>query len=166
MNRRITFGSKITLNYKALGGLGLREVVLLAFAAIQAVYWVLVADTPPFAARLVIALGIGLVFMAWAVVPIRGYKIEHFLWLWLRNIVRPRRYLHQTAEAQSTQVVIEDETANAKPKLKAALPSLSIPHLQGNWAGPNMALVMTMFLVLMLISSFGLYITSGGRLHK
>jgi len=34
MNRRITFGSKITLNYKALGGLGLREVVLLAFAAI------------------------------------------------------------------------------------------------------------------------------------
>lgn len=164
MSRRITFGSKITLNYKALGGLGLREVALLALAAIQAVYWVLITDTPPFAARLVIALSIGLVFMAWAVVPIRGYKIEHFLWLWLRNIVRPRRYLHQTAEAQSTQVVLEDEAANTKPKVTRS--SLAMPHLPGDWVGPNMAIVMAIFLTLMLLSSFGLYVTSGRSLFR
>lgn len=161
MNRRISFGSKITLNYKTLGGLGLREVTLLAVAAIQAVYWALVADAPTFAVRLVIALGIGIVFMAWAVVPIRGYKIEHFLWLWLRNITRPRRYIHQTAGAQSSSLSLADETAPAKPKRTMVPPTLHMPPLQGDWVGPNMGLVMLIFLALMLISSAGLYITSG-----
>jgi hypothetical protein len=167
MNRLILFGSKITLHYKPLRGMGVREIVLLTLAAGQAVYLVFLAESMSFPLRLTLALFLAILLLAAATIPVRGYKVEQFLiGVLLRGLIRPRRYLHQTAtrnEPSLADVGDEaDEAGKAAPQAVVAPVARELDW--GAWAGPNLALVMTMFVLILLIGGLMAYASKGGRL--
>jgi hypothetical protein len=171
MNRLISFGAKITLNYKPVRGLGVREIVLIGLAAAQAVYLIFMATGMVLAARLGVALFLAIGLLAFAILPIRGHTIEHFILIALRGIVRPRRYLHQTSTRGFTAAP-EDQTCDAPAQVaaRAAAPAAAparrairrplVP--QGEWSGPNLALVMAVFCVLLFAGSVIAYAAQSG----
>ena len=165
MNRFILFGSKITLNYKPLRGLGVREIFLLGLAAGQAIYLVFLAESISFPLRLTLALFIAILLLAIATIPVRGYKVEYFLFaVLLRGLVRPRRYLHQTAMRNARHVdgagLDETDTPQdadrGKDMAKGRVPARVG---WGEWAAPNVVLVMTIFIVLLLAGSMIAYVS-------
>ena len=163
MNRRITFGNRITLNYKPVRGLGVREVLLLGAATAQAVYFIFIADQISFALRLSGALFLTLILLAIALVPVRGHRVEHFAFIVLRGIVRPRRYLHQTAERDRPYGVapaVEPEADSLAAEVRAHRRVLAT---DGDWVAPNLAPVMALFCVMLVVGSLMVF-ASGGHL--
>lgn len=168
MNRFILFGSRITLNYKPLRGLGMREVLLLGLAAGQAVYLVFMAESMSFPVRLTLALFLAIILLAIATIPVRGYKVEYFLFaVLLRGLLRPRRYLHQTAMRDTRQVGDAspgeiDELGEANSDRVVKKWRVTVRAEWGEWAAPNVALVMAIFVVILLAGSVIAYVSRVG----
>ena len=166
MNRFIQFGSRITLNYKPLRGLGVREIVLLGLAAGQAIYLIFLAESISFPIRLTLAMFLAVLLLAIATVPVRGYKVEYFLFnVLLRGLFRPRRYLHQTAIRDRPRMVGTSATQEAAPE-KVNEDISRVPATTkvgwGEWAGPNLAIAMTLFIIILLTGSVIAYVSKAG----
>ena len=161
MDRRINFGRKITLNWKPVRGIGLRETILLTTAALQAVYLIFVADSIVFAVRLCLALFVAVTLMVVATVPIRGYRIEHFAWIVLRGWLRPKRYLHQTAERNMAPLAEIGEDERRATDDGTRRPRVALAMAPGDWAGPNVAVVMALFVCLLFGAAIAVYVVSG-----
>lgn len=168
MNRFILFGSKITLNYKPLRGLGVRELLLLGLAAGQAVYLVFLAESISFPVRLTIALFLAILLLAIATIPVRGYKVEYFLFaVWLRGLLRPRRYLHQTAvrpprPLADTNLDEVNEQEEGDRDWDATQRHAVGRTGWGEWAAPNITLVMALFVILLLAGGVIAYVSRAG----
>jgi hypothetical protein len=165
MNQRITFGNRITLNYKPVRGLGLREVLLLGAATAQAVYFIFIADQINFTLRLSVALVLALALLAIALVPVRGHRVEHFAFIVLRGLLRPRRYLHQTAERDQPDVVAPPAGSElgARPVRVRAPARAPASVWEGDWVAPNLAPVMALFCAMLVVGSLMVF-ASGGHL--
>ena len=166
MNRLIQFGARITLNYKPLRGLGVREIALLGLAAGQAIYLVFLAESISFPIRLTLAVFLAVLLLAIATVPVRGYKVEHFLFgVLLRGLLRPRRYLHQTATRNSPRVdgsnISSEAAAEEVDEVETKVP-VAAKASWGEWTGPNLAIAMTLFVLILLTGSLIAYVSRAG----
>ncbi|MCL5998666.1 MAG: hypothetical protein M1546_21800 [Chloroflexi bacterium] len=156
------------MNYKPLRGLGVRELLLLGFAAGQAIYLVFIAESISFPVRLTLALFLAIILLAIATIPVRGYKVEYFLFaVLLRGLVRPRRYLHQTAmrdarQVDGTSLDETDEPQDADRGKDTAKVRVPARVGWGEWAAPNVALVMAIFVVILLAGSVIAYVSRAG----
>lgn len=168
MNRDIEFGMPIQLRPKLTRTMGLREAVLIGGAALQALWLIFIVQSWPFALRASIAMLVAIVLLTITAVPFWGMRFEIFVLTYLRYLLRPKQHIHMTAwrewqEAQARQeqanTAVEDSTANAViPKARAAAPALSL-----DWAAPDPALVMFVFVVLLVAGSVIAYVGRGGH---
>jgi len=161
--RRISFPARLDLAYQVMRGIGMREAVLIALAVGQAIWLVFVVEALPFVTRVTLAVLLAIALIALATIPIRGYKMEHYLLIVLRGLIRPKVYLHQTARAAPIEV--------AEQPVAAPPPSPSPPDFRslgdqavGEWAAPSVLVVMLLFLGLMALSAVLMYLASGGQL--
>jgi len=160
--RRVSFPARIDLRYQVMRGIGVREAILIALAAGQAIWLVFVVESLPFVSRLMLAALIAVALIAVATVPIRGYKMEHYLLIVVRGMLRPKVYLHQTA--RSAPIAVSEEAVVAQEEDEQKLPGFEPPREFGEWAAPNVLAVMLLFLALMAISATMLYFAAGGQL--
>jgi len=160
--RRVSFPARIDLRYQVMRGIGVREAILIALAAGQAIWLVFVVESLPFVSRLMLAALIAVALIAIATVPIRGYKMEHYLLIVARGMLRPKVYLHQTA--RSAPIAVSEEQVVAQEEDEQKLPDFKPPREFGEWAAPNVLAVMLLFLALMAISATMLYFAVGGQL--
>ena len=160
--RRVSFPARIDLRYQVMRGIGIREAILIALAAGQAIWLVFVVESLPFVSRLMLAALIAVALIAIATVPIRGYKMEHYLLIVARGMLRPKVYLHQTARSAPIEVCEEPVVAQEEDEQK--LPDFKPPREFGEWAAPNVLVVMLLFLALMAMSATMLYFAAGGQL--
>jgi len=160
--RRVSFPARIDLRYQVMRGIGVREAILIALAAGQAIWLVFVVESLPFVSRLMLAALIAVALIAIATVPIRGYKMEHYLLIVARGMLRPKVYLHQTA--RSAPIVVSEEPVVAQEEDEQKLPDFKPPREFGEWAAPNVLVVMLLFLALMAMSATMLYFAAGGQL--
>jgi hypothetical protein len=162
--RRISFPARFNLGYQLMRGIGLREAILLTLAAGQAMWLVFIFEGLHLATRVMLATIIAILLITLATVPVRGYKIEQYLIIMLRGSLRPKVYLHQTAQGMSYQVnedVVVQPVEEEKP-VRDVKPRREIGY--GEWAAPNVLAVMAMFLALMVVSALLLYVLSDGEL--
>lgn len=163
--RKIVFPAKITLEYKAMRGIGVREVILLGAAALQAVYFIFLAQGMSVPLRLTLAVALALALIIVATVPVRGYRFEQFALLMVRGLLRPKIYLHQTARRA-------DEDTDQRPvyqppprrEIRPTPAPAAAAEWQGDWAGPNVALVLVVFLLILGVASVAAWMISGGEL--
>jgi hypothetical protein len=160
--RRVSFPARIDLRYQVMRGIGVREAILIALAAGQAIWLVFVVESLPFVSRLMLAALIAVALIAIATVPIRGYKMEHYLLIVARGMLRPKVYLHQTA--RSAPIAVSEEPVVAQEEDEQKLPDFKPPREFGEWAAPNVLVVMLLFLALMAMSATMLYFAAGGQL--
>ena len=160
--RRVSFPARIDLRYQVMRGIGIREAILIALAAGQAIWLVFVVESLPFVSRLMLAALIAVALIAIATVPIRGYKMEHYLLIVARGMLRPKVYLHQTA--RSAPIAVSEEPVVAQEEDEQKLPDFKPPREFGEWAAPNVLAVMLLFLALMAMSATMLYFAAGGQL--
>jgi len=160
--RRVSFPARIDLRYQVMRGIGVREAILIALAAGQAIWLVFVVESLPFVSRLMLAALIAVALIAIATVPIRGYKMEHYLLIVVRGMLRPKVYLHQTA--RSAPIAVSEEPVVAQEEDEQKLPDFKPPREFGEWAAPNVLAVMLLFLALMAMSATMLYFAAGGQL--
>lgn len=160
--RRVSFPARIDLRYQVMRGIGVREAILIALAAGQAIWLVFVVESLPFVSRLMLAALIAVALIAIATVPIRGYKMEHYLLIVARGMLRPKVYLHQTA--RSAPIAVSEEPVVAQKEDAQKLPDFKPPREFGEWAAPNVLVVMLLFLALMAMSATMLYFAAGGQL--
>jgi molybdopterin-guanine dinucleotide biosynthesis protein A len=160
--RRVSFPARIDLRYQVMRGIGVREAILIALAAGQAIWLVFVVESLPFVSRLMLAALIAVALIAIATVPIRGYKMEHYLLIVARGMLRPKVYLHQTA--RSAPIEVSEEPVVAQEEDEQKLPDFKSPREFGEWAAPNVLAVMLLFLALMAMSATMLYFAAGGQL--
>jgi hypothetical protein len=157
--KRITPGRKITLNWKAVGRMGLREVLLLGIAIIQAIWLIFMVGSVAFELRFVCALLIATLLVCWASIPIRGLPAEKALFKIVRGALGAKRYKHQTARADALrgEGKVIDEQEAAKPKRGEANNANGEP----TWAAPNLGLVAFVFMCLVTLSSVVMCLVRG-----
>lgn len=155
----------VTLDPKAPGGLGLRDLLLLALAVLQAGYWIFVNDALAFAVRLVLAMIIGMTLMAAAMVRPRGKTFEQLFAHWFAHrFLRARFATHQTARRDATDLADAKDVAGRRdrqPGAPAEPPDL-LPA--GDWFAPNYALMVLFFMAVLAMTSAALYLQHGAPL--
>ncbi|MGQ9889820.1 MAG: hypothetical protein ACUVSX_15245 [Aggregatilineales bacterium] len=162
--RKIVFPARITLQYKAVRGVGIREAILLAVAALQAVYLVFLAESVDFVLRLCLALFLAIALVAIATVPIKGYRMEQYILVVLRGLLRPKVYLHQTAQREEIDLGQEiDPAAVASGRRPPDPAPVAASAWEGDWAAPNLAMVMAVFLGILILASLAAFIANGGQ---
>ena len=166
MNRRnhrpIFLGKPISLSFKAIGSLDLRQVILVLAAVLQAVMLVFYVEWLPFALRLTLALFVGLGLLIIATVPIRGTTFERALAEMLVERFGPKQYLHQTAEEQTRPQegdATDADTTAADAADKRA--HQRYRHVDTVWAAPNFGVLLATFCTLLFVASLLAYATRG-----
>lgn len=169
MFRDIVFSAKQELGNIFMRGIGAREAVLIAAAAIQAMYFIFMATWMPFELRLTISLLLSVVLLAIAKVPIRGKRFEDMLLVWLRGMFRPKEYQHATSVRNMQYPGWLDDSADLRgvpevaPKpIAAALPPVRVDELV--WEPPSLTAVMMLFILILLVGSVLAYATQTGQL--
>lgn len=166
--RKIVFPARISLEYKAVRGVGIREAILLAVAALQAVYLIFLAESIDFVLRLCLAVFLAIALVAIATVPIRGYRVEQYVLLVVRGMLRPKVYLHQTARREEIDLGAGIDAAPAPParprRPDPAPEPVGAIELTGDWAAPNLALVMAIFLTILVLASAAAFVANGGQM--
>ena len=158
--KRIAPGRRITLNWKAVGRMSLREVLLLGAAVIQAIWLIFMASSVAFEVRFVCALLIATLLVCWASIPIRGLPAEKALFKFVKGLVGAKQYKHQTAKVDDVRVEVETE-----PKTQPAKPNRREKYGSGGepaWAAPNLGVVAFVFMCLVTLSSAVMYFARGG----
>ena len=165
--RLIDIGKNITLFPKILPGIGLREIVLLGLAALQAVYFAFYAEALALGVRLTLAMLIAIPILIVASVPFRGMTFERWLWQQFRGALEPKRFRHTTADPRQARAPDTDAnvdtpalTAETAPRARPAAASGGALAL----ATPNLGLVMALFVCLLLLSSVLAYATRAAGL--
>ena len=155
MNRRrlIDIGKNITLFPKILPGLGLREILLLGVAALQAVYFAFYAPALALGMRLTVAMLIAIPILIIATVPFHGMTFERWLWQQLSGALEPKQFRHTTADPKHAH----PSAADAPTPQAVEAPSHARPADANSGAltldAPNLGVVMAAFLCLLMLAS-------------
>lgn len=163
MIRDIIFSARQTLGNIFLRGIGPREAVLIGAAAAQAVWLVFRVTALPLELRLTIAVAVSLVLLTIARVPIHGKRFEAFLLVWLRSVLRPKRYQHQTSARTlprgADDLGLDDLQGipDARPATAAA--SVAAPSRTLDWPSPDLGAVMACFVLLLAVASVLAWLT-------
>jgi hypothetical protein len=163
-NRQINMTRRpITTNTKGPGGIDLRDMVLYALAVVQAGYWIFVNEALHFAARLVLALVCGMVFMGAAMVRPHGKTFEQLFWNWLsKHLLRSPFALHQTSMRDATEMKDAKVTGTASAKVPAPVSTAAAePIPTGDWFAPNYALLVLFFMTVLAMASVAMALEKG-----
>lgn len=151
--RLIEIGKNITLSPKILPGVGLREIILLFAAVIQAVYFTFSVERLPLGVRLTLAMLIAIPILVITVVPFHGLTFERWLWQQLRGALEPKLYRHTTADldharlrADDTPDLTEETPTLPRPVGAAAAGALALD-------APNLGVVVFAFFCLLMVAS-------------
>lgn len=171
--RTIHFPFKIKRGRSMFSMLGPREVILLAIAAIQALWWCFAANVGlDLIGRGIVGASIGLLIAAIAIIPIRGYKAEVFAGKFLRWWLGPKEYIHQTAlrtrpRESETRTAPRAPVAPPKtegaPARRSARRRLALPRLgMGIALASVVDALMAVFLLLVCAAAIALHLARGG----
>ena len=103
--------------WEVTAGIGVREAVLLSVATVQAIGLIFLTpdEALPFAARLIVALVIGLILLGAALVPIRDKPVEYHLAKFLRFKLRPPGRVYRTAHKGPLVVPLAETVTEPAP---------------------------------------------------
>lgn len=164
MNRRrlIDIGKNITLFPKILPGVGLREIVLLGLAALQAVYFAFYVNQLALGVRLTLALLFAIPIVIVTSVPFHGMTFERWLWQQLAGVFEPKRYRHTTADPRHTRLPEEGvSTAEMPDTANEPMPQKMAGVINTAYAldAPNLGVIMALFACLLVLASTLAYAT-------
>jgi hypothetical protein len=158
-NRLIDIGKNITLFPKILPGIGLREILLMGIAALQAIAFTFYVETLPLGVRLTFAVLVAIPIMIVAAVPFHGVTFERWLWGQLLGMLEPKLFRHATADPNRTRMseggeADLDAMPAPRPVATSSAGALAMDV-------PNLGVVMAAFFCLLILASALAYATRG-----
>ncbi len=166
-------GVHIPAERKFLGPIGPREMLILSPSLLLSLFVLLAVADVSLTFRFFIALVLISLSAFIALVPIRGYHIEHLILAEIQYQTSPKFYTHQTAvgvEFVGNAPVFESPPAPPPASPRRTRPTLDLSHLSipsikdfGTLLSSSLLVLIFVYALLTLFSAYMTYVSQPGR---